>query len=186
MLQKLFVQAPYAEDQPSAKPILIIHVLHRGYNAGALIGTIGTTLNAAFAYIATRPPYPDPIIARLVRSGSYGSFYGTAFMAVGLTMKMWGKEPIEWQDRSWRLLINEGQNHTDDWSIRGAGIGAVMSLIGRKARFGGLGRWSVLRAGFGGAGLGSALGIVGHVITTSRDVAEAESKVKAGEGPLKS
>jgi hypothetical protein len=43
---------------------------------------------------------------------------------------MRGREEIEWKDRSWRLLENPGQVETDDWTVVGAGAGA---LIGANA-----------------------------------------------------
>lgn len=59
--------------------------------------------------------------------------------------RMRGREEVEWQDRSWRLLENQGQLETDDWTAIGAGAGA---LIGANA----LNGW---RGAVGGLGLGS-------------------------------
>ena len=98
---------------------------------------------------------------------------------------MWGREDIEWKDRSWRILVNKGQNQEDDWSLGGIVLGAVgMGLVarGRGGFAMGIPMW---RAILGGAATGSVLGTVGHVLTSSGSVDDVEKKVVAGEGPLK-
>ena len=83
-------------------------------------------------------------------------------MAVGLPMMMRGRELIEWQDRSWRLLANAGQVEVDNWSLLGAavGVGAVVwkreVLRGEAKRLG----WRTVA---GGAGVGSIVGVVGYM-----------------------
>jgi hypothetical protein len=67
---------------------------------------------------------------------------------------MRGREEIEWQDRSWRLLENEGQLETDDWTVVGAGAGAILG-----ANVAGLG-W---RGPVGGMGLGTVGGMLGYM-----------------------
>jgi hypothetical protein len=34
-------------------------------------------------------------------------------VSVGLVGRMWGREDIEWKDRSWRLMENKGQLETE-------------------------------------------------------------------------
>jgi hypothetical protein len=68
---------------------------------------------------------------------------------------MWGREEIEWQDRSWRLIENKGQVECDDWTYSGMAIGAVASAVRGK----GLG-W---RGGVGSIGLGSVGGMLGYM-----------------------
>jgi hypothetical protein len=46
-----------------------------------------------------------------------GAVIGTAAMAVMLPYYMYGREVVEWQDRSWRLLANEGQ--VEVWGYEG-------------------------------------------------------------------
>lgn len=70
---------------------------------------------------------------------------------------MWGREEIEWQDRSWRLLENKGQVEVDGFSAVGAVVGAGMTVVGKGVR--GVG-W---RMAIGGAGLGGTLGVVGYM-----------------------
>lgn len=66
---------------------------------------------------------------------------------------MWGREEIEWQDRSWRLLENNGQVECDDFTYAGMTGGALaMAMRGQ-----GLG-W---RGAVGGMGMGSVVGMLG-------------------------
>ncbi|KAI4242329.1 MAG: hypothetical protein L6R40_004058 [Gallowayella cf. fulva] len=186
MLLQLFPHSVYAEDQPSAHSILTIHCLHRGYTVGAIVGLFIPFARAALATALRRPALitPLPWPTRLLSSAAIGSLGGTAFLACGLTSRMWAREEIEWQDRSWRILANKGQNREDDWSLGGILLGAVgMGLAARRG--GGIAaripRW---RTTAGGAAVGSVLGTVGHVLTSSKSVEEVEHKMAAGEGPL--
>ncbi len=106
-----------------------------------------------------------------------------------LPLRMRGRAPIEWQDRSWRLLENRWQVEVDSFSLAGAvlGAGAVwratagggglaagegdlagggrekgeVGLRGLRASWRGFVRG---RAGMvvGGAGVGASLGIVAY------------------------
>lgn len=70
--------------------------------------------------------------------------------------RMRGREEIEWQDRSWRILENKGEVHTDWMSLGGASAGAVVGLAAaRRGRIPG----TVSNAALGGAGVGMASGI---------------------------
>lgn len=74
---------------------------------------------------------------------------------LALAGRMYGREEIEWKDRSWRLLENQGQNQTDEWSAAGMVGGAVGGVaIGRSV---GVAAW---RGALGGAGTGSIMGVV--------------------------
>lgn len=55
----------------------------------------------------------------LMRSTGLGSLAGAAVMAITLAGMMYAKTEIEWQDRAWRLLENEGQRGVDEWSLGG-------------------------------------------------------------------
>jgi len=74
---------------------------------------------------------------------------------VGVTIRMWGREEIEWKDRAWRLCENEGQMGVDNWSLGGMGVGAASAGLGMRA----LGWKGVV----GGAALGSIVGTVGYM-----------------------
>ena len=77
--------------------------------------------------------------------------------------RMRGREDIEWKDRSWRLLENEGEVVTDWWVLGGGVAGAVGGLV--RARRGVL---PVTRgtAVVGGAGLGAAGAGVGYMVSS--------------------
>jgi len=74
---------------------------------------------------------------------------------------MWGREDIEWKDRAWRLLGNEGQKECDDWTYGGLVIGAILGGT-RRGAFG-IKEARPWRAFVGGAGIGSVLGMVGYM-----------------------
>jgi len=76
-------------------------------------------------------------------------------MVVGLPARMWGREDIEWRDRAWRLLENQGQVECDDFTYAGMLVAGTTHLI----RGGTLG-W---RGMVGSLGLGSLAGMVGYM-----------------------
>lgn len=71
---------------------------------------------------------------------------------------MWGREEIEWKDRSWRLLENKGQVEVDTWSVAGmaAGWAALVAMRGLN----GVG-WKM---GIGSLGLGGTAGVMGYMV----------------------
>ncbi|KAJ0415781.1 hypothetical protein BJY00DRAFT_317480 [Aspergillus carlsbadensis] len=144
-MSHFFPKAAYAEDQPLATTILTTHVLYRGFQTGALLGPLG---RAALS-LRTKAPLTS---TSLLRAAGTGSVVGTGILSVMLIGRMWGREEIEWKDRSWRLLNHRGQVAVDDWSqvggVLGAGLGAAR---------GGLGWRGVVGAG----GVGSLVGVVG-------------------------
>lgn len=73
-------------------------------------------------------------------------------MVVAIPGRMWGREEIEWQDRSWRLLENKGQVECDDWTYAGMAAGALASVRTRG--------W---RGKVGCVGLGSVAGMGGYM-----------------------
>lgn len=90
----------------------------------------------------------------MLRSAGRGGLVGTGLLTVGLVQRMYGKEEIEWSDRSWRILGNKGQVETDDFSLVGAAVGA--GLVGLK-------RGSLVQV-VGGAGLGSLMGVGAYMV----------------------
>lgn len=80
-------------------------------------------------------------------------------MVVGLAGRMWGREDIEWRDRSWRLLQNPGQVEVDDWSVIGTAAGMAALAVSKSASDVG-----VPRRILGGAGIGSVAGTVGYMM----------------------
>ena len=79
-------------------------------------------------------------------------------MLVGLPARMWGRQEIEWKDRSWRLLENKGQMEVDDWSLVGTVAGAVIAATAQEKGTS-LGWRSVV----GGSGMGSLVGVMGYM-----------------------
>jgi hypothetical protein len=80
---------------------------------------------------------------------------GTALLAAGTMARMWGRETIEWQDRSWRLLGSKGQVECDDWTYSGmAGSAVVLATKGIKLGW---------RGAVGMIGPGSLVGMMGYM-----------------------
>jgi len=151
-MSRFFPHSAYAEDQPYSYTILTTHVLHRGFTSGALVGSfIGLG-----RHLIRRPA--QPLAVTVLRSTGFGAAFGTGFLALGLAGRMWDKTPIEWADRSWRLLENKGQVEVDDWSLGGAALGiAGACFTPNMAKHG----WKGI---VGGAGWGSLIGVGGYMV----------------------
>lgn len=153
MISRYWPHTPYAEDQPLAHTILTTHVLTRAVTTGTILGaTIGTVRQL----IPSQRQQDFP--RRLLLSSSRGTLYFVGFSMLATGARMWGRDKIEWQDRSWRLLESKGQVETDDWTYLGmlAGPAAVAAMRGG---YRGLG-W---RGVVGAAGLGSVGGMIGYM-----------------------
>lgn len=161
-MSRFFPHPSYAEDQPYAKTILTTHVLTRGLTTGAVIGGMLFGGRALFPRSTSSPPSaaaavsksdmkttttsqarspPSPLLARrLVRGVGISTLWTLAFVGVGLGARMWGREDIEWKDRSWRLLENKGQLECDDWTYAGMAVGVVTAsaavMVGSRGRKG--------------------------------------------------
>lgn len=143
-MDRIFALAPFAEDQPHSKAILNTHVMHRGITTSSAIGVmIGLGLSFKKGITPTT----------VLRSSSTGLVVGMPIVALVLGGRMYGREHIEWQDRSWRLLSNPYQNQTDVWSAAGMVVGGAVGGARRGAL---LPAW---RGVAGGAGLGSLAGV---------------------------
>ncbi|MCJ1403736.1 hypothetical protein MMC11_006959 [Xylographa trunciseda] len=170
-MSHLFPHTAYAEDQPLVHTILTTHVLFRGFQSGAAIGLlVGSARHSVALLRQRRAPSPLSVLytparlaflpAVITRSTAVGAVVGMALMAVALPGRMWGREEIEWQDRSWRLLENKGQMEVDTWGLMGAGVGAVAGIWGRK----GLVERGLWKGIAGGAGVGTMVGVVGYMV----------------------
>jgi hypothetical protein len=113
------------------------------------------------AYFTQKPSPTRPLSfpATLLRSTGTGTLVGTGLVTAMLAARMWAKEPIEWADRSWRLLENRGQVELDDWSYGGAVLGAARGLFSAPGASS-LGWRRVL----GATGLGSLIGAGGYMV----------------------
>ncbi len=148
-MSHLIPHPPYAEDQPYARTYLTTHVLHRTFQTGSVIGL---TITAIRTLLRRNP-------AMLLTTGR-SALIATAIMVPGMPIYMASKTAIEWQDRTWRLLENQGQREVDEWSAVGLVTGAVVALrreAGAQVRGG---RWARMA---GGAGVGSLGGVVGYL-----------------------
>lgn len=158
-MSRLWAHTPFAEDQPSSHAILYTHVLTRAFQTGSLVGAnvaaANFVLNRA-GVLKTRVPLPT-FTTMVLRSTGFGALVSTGLLAVALPLRMHGQEEIQWQDRSWRLLENRGQVECDDWTYGGMALGAVATLISRRAK--GLG----LTGAVGRVGMGSVLGTLGYL-----------------------
>ncbi|KAM3491066.1 hypothetical protein MY3957_005632 [Beauveria namnaoensis] len=183
-MSRYFPHTAYAEDQPLARTILTTHVATRAVTLGTLLGVAATsarTVIPALRRPKVQQQQQQPFAARLLRSCA-GSILATLGVAgVGLVVRMWGRDDIEWRDRSWRLLESKGQLETDDWTYGGMGAAAATSalvMVKAKAKTGageGAGAGArkktpppaVLVLGWrglvGAAGLGSVGGMMGYL-----------------------
>lgn len=99
-----------------------------------------------------------PLLPYLVRSTGTGAVVGTGFLAVALVARMWGREEIEWRDRSWRLLENKGQIEVDTWGAAGMAAGGALLIATKGLR--GVG-WKM---GIGSLGMNGTAGVIGYMI----------------------
>jgi hypothetical protein len=74
---------------------------------------------------------------------------------------MLGKERIEWEDRSWRLLENKGQVECDDWTYTGMLAGSLAAV--RRGDLGWNAGWRSVMGGVGKVGVGGTLGMLGYL-----------------------
>lgn len=82
-------------------------------------------------------------------------------MAPMIPIYMRGKTDIEWRDRSWRLLENEGQKEVDDFSSVGFLGGAAVAASREVGRQIVSGRWMRI---IGGAAVGDVVGIAAYMV----------------------
>jgi len=150
-MSRFWPHTPYAEDQPLAFPILTTHVLTRGFQCGGVIGSI-VGVSRYYLSKSTRAS-GQPLSTVILRVTGRGSIIATALPAVALAARMYGREHIEWADRSWRLLENKGQVEVDDWSLGGAVAGALATGI----------RGAGFLAVTGGTAVGSLVGVGGYL-----------------------
>ncbi|RDL36367.1 Uncharacterized protein BP5553_05719 [Venustampulla echinocandica] len=158
-MSRFWPHSPYAEDQPFSHAILYTHVLTRAVQAGSVLGTgAGASIFFLRHFGILKPRIaPSTFTTTLLRSTGIGTVIGTGILAVALPMMMRGKDEIEWQDRSWRLLENRGQVECDDWTYVGMATGTVAAVV--RGKVGEL-RWKGLA---GGLGAGSVAGMVGYM-----------------------
>lgn len=160
-MSRFFPHPAYAEDQPLYHTVLATHVLYRGFQSGSVVGLLYGTARVLVRDFrlgmktALVPGWPA-----IQRSVGFGSVVGTGILAVALPLHMAGREEIEWKDRSWRLLENQGQLAVDDWSVAGTLIGLGSLALLRSKQPSVPQGWKMV---LGRAGLGSTAGVVGYL-----------------------
>ncbi|CAD6575051.1 MAG: hypothetical protein ASARMPRED_007038 [Alectoria sarmentosa] len=158
-MSQFWPHTPYAEDQPLSTAILTTHVLHRGFQTGAIVGPAVGAARSAVPMLRKTYPARTSLLPILLRSSGTGAVWGVGLVAVLLPVRMWGMEDIEWKDRAWRLLENKGQVEVDSWGFVGAALGG----LGVLAKRGGA-RGVPWRMAAGGVGVGSTAGVLGYMI----------------------
>lgn len=157
-MSRYWPHAAYAEDQPLSHAILVTHVLSRAVTTGALIGGAVVSVRQAIPRFRPASAATIPFARRLLLGGGTGALITMGVAGLGIIpVRMHGREEIEWQDRSWRLLENQGQVECDDWTYGGIALGSAAVLASSGGRAMG---W---RAVVGGASWGSVVGMVGYL-----------------------
>ncbi|KAK8135899.1 hypothetical protein PG984_003839 [Apiospora sp. TS-2023a] len=145
-MSRYFPHTAYAEDQPLSRTILTVHVLTRAVTTGAVLGAgmYGVRQGLLPLIIPSSKPSPAAATAatklamsasfqqRFFRATGVTTLWTLGIVGLGTVARMWGREEIEWQDRSWRLLEHQGQLETDDWTYGG--------MVAAAAAVGGAGR----------------------------------------------
>ncbi|KAJ6260883.1 hypothetical protein Dda_3544 [Drechslerella dactyloides] len=162
----IYPTSDYAEDQKLPHFILTTHVIHRGMPIGAFISSV---IPLTSRYILRRPAAKMlPFSTMLLRSNSTGLLVTSGLMVAMTWGRMAGRPLIEWQDRSWRLLRNEGQCQLDDFSAAGGVTGAVVGLATR----GSLPFWRGVVGGFGLGTLAGTAAFAAYKISSSGEKAD--------------
>jgi hypothetical protein len=150
-MSRFFPHTDYAEDQPMSHTVLTTHVLYRGFQTGAVVGHSLKLAKSLFQKNTILRN--ETILAATLRSTGFGALTGTALMVPAVYMRMYGREEIEWKDRSWRLLENNSQKAVDDFSVVGTAFGARQIVSHQSA-------WAKVLLVAGGAGVGSIAGVM--------------------------
>ncbi|KAI0119946.1 hypothetical protein GGR51DRAFT_495649 [Nemania sp. FL0031] len=157
-MSRYYPHSAYAEDQPFARTILITHVETRAITTGTIVGTGVFAAREALQKLRKIAPSDTFKASRpqlYLRAAGLGTLGAVAFVSIGLVPRMWGREDIEWQDRSWRLLENKGQVETDDWTYAGIAAGLAATVILKRPV-----NWV---AAVGYVGAGSTAGMLGYL-----------------------
>ena len=146
----------YAEDQPYARSILYLHVIRASVMSFSFFSLARFPASVIAArYKKTAIDY-NVILTRTLKTAGRGLVLGTAAGVVMTWGRMRELEEIEWKDRSWRILENNGEVQTDWVTLGSASGGAVAALIAARR-----GRIKMPAGGamLGGAGAGMAAGV---------------------------
>lgn len=84
-----------------------------------------TVLAIATTTTATTTTAAGPSQQRFFCAAGAATLWTLSLVGLGTAARMWSREEIEWQDRSWRLLEHRGQLKTNDWTYGGMAAGAA-------------------------------------------------------------
>ncbi|ETW01516.1 hypothetical protein H310_06180 [Aphanomyces invadans] len=116
-----FVPVPDdVEDQRYAKEVLYAHVTARSIQVCAGLATVGTLASAPFVKSKT-----VSLTTRVLTNNSRAVLLGLVAGPVMTFGRMQGQAAIDWQDRTWRLLQNPGQNNADIGFVVGSVVGGL-------------------------------------------------------------
>lgn len=165
------------DPKGSALSDLTRHVLEKGWQAGAVVGTASLIPYAAFRHYRPRPGR-DASVGAITQRGltllGRCASRGVPLAGVFEVLTLWGRgvdqEGIE--DRAYRLHYNESQNRTDNFARSGLLVGGMIGCLAGV---------SVTNA-LGGAAFGTSVGILAHV-STWRDAAAGPNRMFAEIAP---
>ncbi|EUC28116.1 hypothetical protein COCCADRAFT_109979 [Bipolaris zeicola 26-R-13] len=155
-MTSLFPHPVYAEDQPYARSILYLHVMRASAMSFSFFSLARFPASIIGARYNKAPIDYNVILARTLKTAGRGLVLGTVAGAVMTWGRMRGLEEIEWKDRSWRILENNGEVQTDWVTLGCASGGAVAALIAARR---GMIKMPVGGAVLGGSGAGMAAGV---------------------------
>lgn len=156
-MTSLFPHPQYAEDQPNAHAVLYLHVIRASAMTFSFLSLPLTGASLLTSRLRKQPVTSTTILSRTLINSGRGLILGIIAGAAMTWGRMRGREEIEWQDRSWRLLENKGEVDTDWETIGATGIGVLAGVAAaRKA----LVPVRVGQAALGGAGLGLGSGVL--------------------------
>jgi Protein of unknown function (DUF1757) len=151
-LDELYELGYEPKDIPKdPKADLTVHVLRKGFQVGSLVGL---TVAPLYLGLVRRVPMDGRLVAQTAHWSLNSAGFFTLVSAGMLAMKWPGMDMSGFVDRAYRLRHNKGQCRTDQFSMVGMGMGALAASM-MKGR-------GVYRV-FGGATIGSAIGVLAHV-----------------------
>jgi hypothetical protein len=156
-MTSLFPHPQYAEDQPNAHAILYLHVMRASAMSFSFLSLFGAPISLLASRLRHQPVNVNTVLSRVLANSGRGLVLGTVAGALMTWGRMRGKEEIEWQDRSWRLLENKGEVDTDWETIAATGAGAAAGVIAARR---GIVPVRVGTAALGGAGIGLSSGVL--------------------------
>ncbi|KAM3086443.1 hypothetical protein ACMFMF_000393 [Clarireedia jacksonii] len=154
-MSRFWPHTAYEEDQPYGKSILWTHILTRAPPTAAVLGGAITVSSLTLRKLNIFAPKarPSSFTTTLLRSIGVSTVYTTGLLAIATAVRMYGREEIEWQERSWRLLESKGQVECDDFMCGGMALG-LLGGVGKKLP------WQVR---LGGLGAGGFIGVMTYM-----------------------